>query len=86
MSFSNKCSLNIFANIIAESRPAEDLTCELRGLSHGHLQRRKAATLFNVRSAVFTAVTMKNGVILHIKSQFITHRKNITSPLQSPAG
>jgi hypothetical protein len=34
----------------------------------------------------FRAVTMKNAVFWDIKSQFIPHRKHITSPLQSPAG
>jgi hypothetical protein len=35
---------------------------------------------------VFTAVTMKNAVFSDIKTQFIPHRRHITSPLQSPAG
>jgi hypothetical protein len=39
-----------------------------------------------VRFEVFTSVTMKNAVFWDIKSQFIPHRKHITSPLQSPAG
>jgi hypothetical protein len=34
---------------------------------------------------VFTAVTMKNVVFRDIKTQFVPHRKHITSPLQSPA-
>jgi hypothetical protein len=29
---------------------------------------------------------MKNAVIWDIKTHFLTHRRNITSPLQSPAG
>jgi hypothetical protein len=35
---------------------------------------------------VFTAVTMKNVVFRDIKTQFVPHRKHITSLLQSPAG
>jgi hypothetical protein len=29
---------------------------------------------------------MKNAVFWDIKTQFVPHRKHITSPLQSPAG
>jgi hypothetical protein len=39
-----------------------------------------------VRFEVFTAVTVKNAVSCDIKTQFVLHRKHITSPLQSPAG
>jgi hypothetical protein len=35
---------------------------------------------------VFTAVTVKNAVFWDIKTQFVLHRRHITSPLQSPAG
>jgi hypothetical protein len=35
---------------------------------------------------VFAAVTIKTIVFWDIKSQFIPHRKHITSALQSPAG
>jgi hypothetical protein len=38
-----------------------------------------------VRFEVFTAVTMKNGVFWDVKTQFVLHRRHITSPLQSPA-
>jgi hypothetical protein len=38
-----------------------------------------------VRFESFTAVTMKNGVFWDIKTQFVLHRRHITSPLQSPA-
>jgi hypothetical protein len=34
----------------------------------------------------FTAVTMKNVVFWDIKTQFVPHRRHMTSPLQSPAG
>jgi hypothetical protein len=33
----------------------------------------------------FTAVTMKNAVFCVIKTQFVLHRRHITSPLQRPA-
>jgi hypothetical protein len=39
----------------------------------------------NVRYEDFTAVTMKNSVFWDLKTQFILHRRHITSPLQSPA-
>jgi hypothetical protein len=34
---------------------------------------------------VITAVTMKNVVFWDIKTQFVLHRRHITSPLHSPA-
>jgi hypothetical protein len=37
----------------------------------------------NVRFAVFTAVTMKNGVFWDMKRQFVLHRRRIRSPLES---
>jgi hypothetical protein len=37
-------------------------------------------------SPVPTAVTMKNVVFWDIKTQFVLHRRHITSPLQSPVG
>jgi hypothetical protein len=39
-----------------------------------------------VRFEVFTAAAMKNAVFWDIRTQFAPHRKNITCPLQSPAG
>jgi hypothetical protein len=39
-----------------------------------------------VRSEAITAVTMKNVVFWDIKTQFVLHRRHITSPLQSTAG
>jgi hypothetical protein len=41
---------------------------------------------YTARFEVFTAVTMKNPVFWDIKSQFVIHRRHITSTLQSPAG
>jgi hypothetical protein len=38
-----------------------------------------------VRFEVFTAVTMKNGVFWDMKTQFVLHRRHITSPLQISA-
>jgi hypothetical protein len=38
-----------------------------------------------VRFEVFTAMTMKSVVLWDIKTQFVLHRRHITSPLQSPA-
>jgi hypothetical protein len=39
-----------------------------------------------VRFEAFTVVVVKNAIFLDTKSQFVPHRKNITSPLQSPFG
>jgi hypothetical protein len=39
----------------------------------------------DVTFEVFTAVTMKNAIFWDIKTQFVPHRRHITSPLQSPA-
>jgi hypothetical protein len=39
----------------------------------------------HVRFEVFKAVTMKNAIFWNIKTQFVLHRRHITSPLQSPA-
>jgi hypothetical protein len=39
----------------------------------------------HVRLEVFMAVTMKNFIFWDIKTQFIPHRRHITSPLQSSA-
>jgi hypothetical protein len=39
----------------------------------------------DVRFEVSTAVTMMNAVFWDIKTQFVPHRRHITSPLQSPA-
>jgi hypothetical protein len=44
---------------------------------------KKLATI--CETEVLTAVTMKNVVIWDIKTQFVLHRRHITSPLQSPA-
>jgi hypothetical protein len=38
------------------------------------------------RFEVFTAVTVKNVVFWDIKTQFVPHKRHITSPLQSPTG
>jgi hypothetical protein len=39
-----------------------------------------------VRFEVITAVTMKNVVFWDIETQFVLHRRHITSPLHSAAG
>jgi hypothetical protein len=46
---------------------------------------RKRKTFHKVGFEVFTTVNMKNAVFWDIKSQFVHHRRHITSPLQSPA-
>jgi hypothetical protein len=55
---------------------------------HGNEVSHKKFTLQtkkNVFFEVFTAVTMKNVVFWDIKTQFVLHRRHVTSPLQSPA-
>jgi hypothetical protein len=42
--------------------------------------------ILHVRFEVLTTVTMKNVVFWDIKTQFVTHRRHIKSPLQCPAG
>jgi hypothetical protein len=39
-----------------------------------------------VRFEVFTAVTVKNVAFWDIRTQFVSHRRHITNPLQSSAG
>jgi hypothetical protein len=39
----------------------------------------------HVRFEVFMALTMKNAIFWDIKTQFVPHRRHITSPLQSSA-
>jgi hypothetical protein len=40
---------------------------------------------YRVRFEVFTAVTMKNVIVWCAETQFVFHRRHITSPLQRPA-
>jgi hypothetical protein len=46
----------------------------------------KDSGILILRLEAFTAVTMKNVVFWDIKTQFVPHRRYITSPLQSSAG
>jgi hypothetical protein len=51
-------------------------------------QQGSLTDLLNLRETyarleVFTAVTMKNTVLSNIQTQFVLHRRHITSPLQS---
>jgi hypothetical protein len=50
---------------------------------HCHVQNEQHTD--DVRFEVFTAVTMKNVVFRDIKTQFVLHRRHVTSPLQSAA-
>jgi hypothetical protein len=57
------------------------------------LQRRAGRTGFwqdkayaTRKTEVFTAVPMKNVAFWDINTQFVPHRKHITSPLESPTG
>jgi hypothetical protein len=59
----------------------------LRGNSVASSKKMKRNTRLQncnyVRDEVFTAVTMKNSFFLDIKTQFVPHRRHVTSPLQS---
>jgi hypothetical protein len=48
-------------------------------------QEEEERKKYTVRVEAFTAVTMKNVVFWDIKTQFVLHRRHITSPLQSTA-
>jgi hypothetical protein len=48
-----------------------------------HLKLVARSSWCNVRFEVFTAVTMKNAVFRGIKTQFVPHRRHITSPVHS---
>jgi hypothetical protein len=43
-----------------------------------------AIVLETVRFGVFTMVNMKTAMFWDIETQFVLHRRHITSPLQSP--
>jgi hypothetical protein len=55
-------------------------------MRNGHERIWEKVILNYVRFEVFTAVTMKDVVFWDIKTQFVLHRRHVTSPLQSPAG
>jgi hypothetical protein len=59
--------------------------CTARSVLHGNPTPFMLMAEQHARFEVFTAVTMKNGVFWDIKTQFVPHRRHITSPLQSPA-
>jgi hypothetical protein len=50
-----------------------------------HHKLRNKATI-KIRFGVYTAITTKNSFFWDIKTQFVPHRRHITSPLQSTAG
>jgi hypothetical protein len=50
------------------------------------MKRFMVGVCTSVRVEVFSAVAMKNFVFWDIKTEFVLHRRHITSPLQSPAG
>jgi hypothetical protein len=51
-----------------------------------YVSATESSRLMYVRFEAFTAVTMKNVAFWDIKTQFVLHRRHITSPVQSPAG
>jgi hypothetical protein len=68
-------SVDSGSNTVAASKKSDNILNSFSNLFYSR-----------VRFVVFTAVTMKNVVFWDIKTQFVPHRRNITSPLQSPAG
>jgi hypothetical protein len=58
---------------------------EIHTPDEGASLRKATNDSARVRFEVITAVAMKNAVFWDIKTQFILHRRHITSPLQSPA-
>jgi hypothetical protein len=49
------------------------------------IKKKKTSSVGFIRFGVFTASTEKNVVFWDIKTQFVLHRRHITSPLQGPA-
>jgi hypothetical protein len=47
--------------------------------------RRWLRYMILTKGVGFSLQSLKNGVFWHIKTQFVLHRRHITSPLQSPA-
>jgi hypothetical protein len=66
----------------------EDYCNEIKFIPYGILQNKRGAEISYIYVGLefFTAVTMKNAVFWDITTQFVLHRRHITSPLQSPAG
>jgi hypothetical protein len=50
------------------------------------LKEHSASVHRFVRFEVLTAVTMKNVIFWDIKTQFVSHRRHITSLFQNPVG
>jgi hypothetical protein len=50
------------------------------------IDSKRKHRFFYVRFEVFSAVTMKNVLFCDIKTQFLLHRKHITTRLLSPVG
>jgi hypothetical protein len=55
---------------------------EMKYFTTQHKNMKQSCIIFEV----FTAVTIKNAVFWDIKTQFVPHRRHITSPLQNPGG
>jgi hypothetical protein len=56
------------------------------GNADDHNRKKEHLTNCYVRFEVFVAVIMKNVVFWDIKTQFVPHRRHITSPLQGSGG
>jgi hypothetical protein len=72
---------------------ALQLVMRLKSVARGQSTYWKNCQLYtpnsinrDVRFDVITAVSMKNDVFWYIKTQFVLHRRHITTPLHSPSG
>jgi hypothetical protein len=90
-------SLNILngISVISNSRPSHQyyLWQEIRkhkvrmaSSCMMYIDSKLHGNMSNVRFEVFRAVTMKNAVFWDINTQSVLHRRQVTSPLQSPTG
>jgi hypothetical protein len=76
----------IGCNLLSPPSPSPTPTPPTPTQKHRNEYRDVTYSVQDVRSEVFTAVTMNNVVFWGIETQFVPHRRHITSPLQSSAG
>jgi hypothetical protein len=50
-----------------------------------YLSAAEPSQLMLCKIEIFTAVTVRSAVFWNMKTDFVPHRRHITSPLQSPA-
>jgi hypothetical protein len=67
--------LHVSTSVLAEQYPTDAADCFRK------YRLQPLGKFLSVRFEVFTAVTMKNVAFWDIETQFILHRRHITSPL-----